>query len=101
MRNVIGSPEELDAKGASVRRKSPTKEDRRVVGSLSELGKRGAVYFVVLLFFLLELSLPLVVEDKWTLRMIMFANIFVIYAVSYDLLAGYTGLISFGHSLFF
>lgn len=101
MRNVIGSSEELDAEAASVRRKSPTKEGQRVVGSFSELGRRGAVYFVVLLFFLLELALPLVVEDKWTLRTIMFANIFVIYAVSYDLLAGYTGLISFGHSLFF
>jgi branched-chain amino acid transport system permease protein len=31
----------------------------------------------------------------------MFANLFVIYATSFDLLAGYTGLISFGHSLFF
>jgi hypothetical protein len=92
MRNVIGPSEELDAKAAS--RKSPTNEDQLVVGSFSELGRRGAVYFVVLLFFLLELALPLVVEDKWTLRMIIFANIFVIYAVSYDLLAGYTGLIT-------
>jgi branched-chain amino acid transport system permease protein len=48
-----------------------------------------------------ELILPLLSSDYWTLRIIMFANVFVIYAITYDLLAGYTGLISFGHSLFF
>lgn len=58
-------------------------------------------YFLILLFFILELFFPLLITDWWALRIIMFANIFVIYAITYDLLAGYTGQISFGHSLFF
>jgi branched-chain amino acid transport system permease protein len=59
------------------------------------------VYGLFLLFFLAELVLPFVISDEWTIRIILFANIFVIYAVSFDLLAGYAGLMSFGHSLFF
>lgn len=59
------------------------------------------VYLGILLFFIVELFLPLLIQNYWILRIIMFANIFVIYAITYDLLAGYTGLISFGHSLFF
>lgn len=79
-----------------------------VISSLRELGvkappagrKSSRIYVATTVFFLLQLVLPLVV-DGWTLRIILFANIFVIYAASYDLLAGYTGLVSFGHSLFF
>lgn len=58
-------------------------------------------YLIVLVCFILEMLAPLFIKDFWILRIIIFANIFVIYAITYDLLAGYTGLISFGHSLFF
>jgi branched-chain amino acid transport system permease protein len=82
MQNVIGFSRALSVKAVLAGRKSST------------------IYVATVLFFLLQLVLPLVV-DEWTLRIILFANIFVIYAASYDLLAGYTGLVSFGHSLFF
>jgi len=82
MQNVIGFSRALSVKAVLAGRKSST------------------IYVATALFFLLQLVLPLVV-DEWTLRIILFANIFVIYAASYDLLAGYTGLVSFGHSLFF
>jgi branched-chain amino acid transport system permease protein len=62
--------------------------------------KSSRVYAMTAAFFLLQTILPLV-ADEWTLQIIIFANIFVIFAASYDLLAGYTGLVSFGHSLFF
>ncbi len=65
------------------------------------LSRMPSVYGLVLLCFLVELLFPVVVRDEWSIRIVVFANIFVIYAVSYDLLAGYAGLISFGHSLFF
>lgn len=63
--------------------------------------KKQPVYLGVFLFFILELFSPFLIDNYWILRIILFANIFVIYAITYDLLAGYTGLISFGHSLFF
>jgi branched-chain amino acid transport system permease protein len=82
MQDVISSPRELSVKATLAGRKS------------------SMIYVATAVFFLFQLVLPLVV-DEWTLRIILFANIFVIYAASYDLLAGYTGLVSFGHSLFF
>lgn len=82
MQDVIGSRRRLNVKAMLAGRKSST------------------IYIATALFFLLQLVLPLVV-DEWTIRIIIFANIFVIYAASYDLLGGYAGLVSFGHSLFF
>jgi len=58
--------------------------------------RRRRAYLGVFLFFVLELFLPLIITDYWTLRIVMFANIFVIYAITSDLLMGYTGIVSFG-----
>lgn len=55
-----------------------------------------AFVFCACLFFL-----PVVVTDPYLLRIVSLASIFGIYAASWDLLAGYTGQVSFGHSLFF
>lgn len=63
--------------------------------------RRRRAYLGVFLFFVLELFLPLIITDYWTLRIVMFANIFVIYAITSDLLMGYTGIVSFGQSFFF
>lgn len=63
--------------------------------------RKRLVYWVVFLFFILELFFPLIITDYWTLRIVMFANIFVIFAITSDILFGYTGLVTFGQSLFF
>jgi branched-chain amino acid transport system permease protein len=58
-----------------------------------------AVIFVVFLFFI-----PLIfdINDSYYMFLVFsFTNIFVIFAVSWDLLSGYTGLVNFGHALFF
>jgi branched-chain amino acid transport system permease protein len=47
------------------------------------------------------LLLPLYSTDPYLLRIIIITSIFAIYAASWDLLAGYSGQISFGHALFF
>jgi branched-chain amino acid transport system permease protein len=47
------------------------------------------------------LALPLAWDDPYVLRIITMTAIFAIYAASWDLLAGYTGQVSFGHALFF
>ncbi len=56
---------------------------------------------IALLFFLGLLIIPVFTTDSYLLRTLAFANIFAIFAVSWDLLSGYTGQINFGHALFF
>jgi branched-chain amino acid transport system permease protein len=47
------------------------------------------------------LLLPILSDDAYLLRIVAMTCIFAIYAASWDLLAGYTGQVSFGHALFF
>jgi len=56
---------------------------------------------LALLFFLALIVIPVITTDSYLLRTLAFANIFAIFAVSWDLLSGYTGQINFGHALFF
>ena len=56
---------------------------------------------VVLLFCLILLLLPLATSDAYTLRVLILASIFAIFAASWDLLSGFTGQMNFGHALFF
>jgi branched-chain amino acid transport system permease protein len=56
---------------------------------------------IALIFFLLLLIFPLITQEPYTLRILIFANIFVIFAVSWDFISGYTGQVNFGHALFF
>jgi len=56
---------------------------------------------LALIFFILLLFVPLITSESYILRTLCFANIFAIFAVSWDLLSGYTGQVNFGHALFF
>lgn len=57
---------------------------------------------VLALLFVIALALfPLFTQDAYLLRILVLTSIFTIYAVSWDLLAGYSGQISLGHALFF
>jgi branched-chain amino acid transport system permease protein len=47
------------------------------------------------------LALPVVYRDAYVLRILTMTCIFAIFAASWDLLAGYTGQVNFGHALFF
>ena len=47
------------------------------------------------------LVLPLVYDDAYVLRILTMTCLFAIFAASWDLLAGYTGQVNFGHALFF
>lgn len=47
------------------------------------------------------LTLPLVNDSRSTLILMTQIFIFAVFAMSYDLLLGYTGIISFGHAMFF
>ena len=56
---------------------------------------------VVLLWVIALLALPLVYHDAYLLRILTMTCIFAMFAASWDLLAGYTGQVNFGHALFF
>ncbi|HYN13498.1 MAG TPA: branched-chain amino acid ABC transporter permease [Burkholderiales bacterium] len=56
---------------------------------------------LVLAWVIALLALPLAYGDPYVLRILTMTCIFAIYAASWDLLAGYTGQVNFGHALFF
>ena len=56
---------------------------------------------LVLVWALALLALPVVYPDAYVMRIITMTCIFAIFAASWDLLAGYTGQVNFGHALFF
>jgi branched-chain amino acid transport system permease protein len=56
---------------------------------------------LVLAWVAVLLALPLVYGDAYVMRIVTMTCIFAIFAASWDLLAGYTGQVNFGHALFF
>ena len=56
---------------------------------------------LVLLWVAGLLLLPLAYGDPYVMRILTMTCIFAIFAASWDLLAGYTGQVNFGHALFF
>ncbi len=56
---------------------------------------------LVLAWVLTLLVLPHVYGDPYVLRIVTLTCIYAIFAASWDLLAGYTGQVNFGHALFF
>lgn len=56
---------------------------------------------IAVVFFLVLFLIPLFMDHPYYLRMFSYANLFVIFAVSWDLLSGYTGQVNFGHALFY
>jgi len=59
---------------------------------------------LALIFFMILFFIPFFFQGSagsYYLRIFIFANMYVIFAVSWDLLSGYTGQLNFGHALFF
>ena len=56
---------------------------------------------IALIFFVVLFLLPVWTQDLYILRIVLFASLFAIYTVSWDLLSGITGQLSFGHAAFF
>ena len=55
----------------------------------------------VLVWAVALLALPPLYGDAYIMRILTMTCIFAIFAASWDLLAGYTGQVNFGHALFF
>ena len=45
-------------------------------------------------------AVPLFIKDRAIVELIILANIYAVYAASWDILCGYTGQVNFGHALF-
>jgi branched-chain amino acid transport system permease protein len=56
---------------------------------------------LVLIWALGLLALPAVYGDPYVLRILTLTCLYAIFAASWDLLAGYSGQVNFGHALFF
>lgn len=56
------------------------------------------IYGIVILFLLM---IPFVYDSRTLLILLTQVFIFAIFAMSYDLLLGYIGIVSFGHAMFF
>ncbi len=56
---------------------------------------------LVLLGLLALLIIPALTRDYYILTILIFANIFAVYGASWDILAGFTGIFSFGQAFFF
>ncbi len=56
---------------------------------------------LVLAWVVALLALPVVYGDPYVMRILTMTCIFATFAASWDLLAGYTGQVNFGHALFF
>lgn len=59
-------------------------------------GRLIASAFILALFIV-----PLILQDAYLLRMITLANIFAIFAASWDVLSGFTRQVNLGHAAFF
>jgi branched-chain amino acid transport system permease protein len=60
--------------------------------------RANGIYLIIAAFLLL---LPFVHDSRSLFIMLTQIFIFSIFAMSYDLLLGYTGIVSFGHAMFF
>ena len=56
---------------------------------------------IAIIFFIFLFAFPLITQNSYYMHMMIAASIFAIFAVSWDLLGGYTGQVNFGHALFF
>jgi branched-chain amino acid transport system permease protein len=65
-------------------------------GVLPVPGRMIAIVFFVALFII-----PLIDNSKYALFVLTTSNLLVIFAVSWDLMSGYSGQVNFGHALFF
>jgi len=64
------------------------------------MAQRNAPVVLIVILFALGAAMPFVLKP-YHLNMLTEIILFALYAVSYNLLLGYAGLLSFGHAMFF
>jgi branched-chain amino acid transport system permease protein len=71
----------------------------RHLSSMIREKKKGVLPIVILLVILI--ILPLFVKNQYILHLIIFVMMWAALGISWNLLGGYTGQVSFGHAAFF
>ena len=66
---------------------------------LNRLFSRPA-YYVMVFFLVVLFFVPIVTTDPFVLGVLVLANVYAVFATSWDILSGYTGKENFGHALF-
>lgn len=56
---------------------------------------------IAIVFFIFLYLIPVITNSQYTLLLTTMAAIYTIFAVSWDVLSGYSGQVNFGHALFF
>ncbi|HOM98410.1 MAG TPA: branched-chain amino acid ABC transporter permease, partial [Acetomicrobium sp.] len=56
---------------------------------------------IALFFFIALFCAPFITDDEYFLGIIVLSTIFALFAISWDLLSGFTGQLNLGHALFF
>jgi branched-chain amino acid transport system permease protein len=69
------------------------------VGNIQGIMKDSRIQLLVVVAVLA--AAPFWAPNLWFVRILIIANLFAVYALSWNLLVGYTGQISFGHAFFF
>ncbi len=65
------------------------------------MNRRPFKLFLIILGILTLLALPLVIRDRYFQHLLVLSGIFIILTSSWNLLAGYAGLLNLGHAAFF
>ncbi|WP_051276376.1 branched-chain amino acid ABC transporter permease [Desulfovirgula thermocuniculi] len=65
-----------------------------------KMKKKLTVVLLAVLLFLVAF-IPFLTDSRATLNLMTHIFLWAIFAMSYDILLGYTGIVSFGHALFF
>jgi ABC-type branched-subunit amino acid transport system permease subunit len=78
----------------------PHPAQQRFFSSLIE-GNMKARYFTGIIVAIISLIFPLVIRSDYYQHLVIIALIWVIVGAAWNLLAGYTGQVSFGHAMFF
>jgi len=65
------------------------------------MNQKSLKIFSVILGFLVLLALPFIVRDRYFQHLLVLSGIFILLTSSWNLLAGYSGLLNLGHAAFF
>jgi len=65
------------------------------------MNRRPVKLILIILGILIALALPFIIRDRYFQHLLVLSGIFIILTSSWNLLAGYTGLLNLGHAAFF
>ncbi len=65
------------------------------------MNQKPLKYFLIILGILLVLTLPFIIRDRYFQHLLVLSGIFVILTSSWNLLAGFSGLLNLGHAAFY